>query len=110
QQLGADQAGHAVVDGPDDEDDPLLQEARIDVIGALAAVGLLDHHRHQQVVVGLDGIAVSDHGAAYSVAAVDFQEGDSAKSRLGPCSNLSARYPPLAHFKGASTYFFSAAS
>src|SRR5260370_12845964 len=35
----------------DQKDDPLLQQARIDVVGALAAVGLLDHHRHQVVHV-----------------------------------------------------------
>ena len=32
---------------PGDEDDALLQQARIDVVGALAAVGLLDHHRDE---------------------------------------------------------------
>jgi hypothetical protein len=34
-----------------DKDDALLQQARIDVIGPLAAVGLLDHHGHQRVQV-----------------------------------------------------------
>ena len=44
-----------------DEDDALLQEPREDVVGALAAVGLLDHHRNE-VHVGFDGIA---HGVTW---------------------------------------------
>ncbi len=44
QQLGADEAGQVVVDRADQKNDPLLQQARIDVEGPLAAVGLLDHH------------------------------------------------------------------
>ena len=58
QQLGADQRRHLVVDRAGQEDDPLLQQARIDVVGALAAGGLLDHHGHEGVVVDLDRIAV----------------------------------------------------
>jgi len=44
QQLGHDQVGHVVLDRADDEDHPLLEEARVDVVGAFAAGGLLDHH------------------------------------------------------------------
>src|SRR5690606_10284396 len=54
-------AGHAVIDGADQENDALLQKARIDVVGAFAAIGLLDHHRHEVVVVDLDWIPVSHH-------------------------------------------------
>ena len=50
-----DQRRHVVLDRTGDEDDPLLQQARIDVVGALAAVGLLDHHRHE-LHVGVDGV------------------------------------------------------
>src|SRR5688572_19695081 len=37
QQLGDDQVGHRVLDGVPDEDDPLLEQAREDVVGALAS-------------------------------------------------------------------------
>ena len=47
QQLGADQRRDAVVDRAVQEDHPLAQQAREDVEGALAAAGLLDHHRHE---------------------------------------------------------------
>jgi hypothetical protein len=53
QQLRRDQGGHLVLDRAGDEDDALLQEARIDVIGPLAAVGLLDHAGHQRVQVDM---------------------------------------------------------
>jgi hypothetical protein len=33
------------MDRADQENDPLFQQARIDVVGALAAVRLLDDHR-----------------------------------------------------------------
>ncbi len=36
-----------VVDRRADEDDAVLQQARKDVVGAFAAVGLLDHHRDE---------------------------------------------------------------
>ena len=51
QELCRDQGGHLVLDWARDEDNALLQEARINVIGPLAAVGLLDHHGHQRVQV-----------------------------------------------------------
>ena len=53
QQLGNHQVGHVVLDLADQEDDPFLQQARIDVVGALAAGGLLHHHGHQ-ATGGLD--------------------------------------------------------
>ena len=56
QQLRHHQRGDAVVDRAGDEDDPFLQQARINVIGALAAVGLLDHHGNEMLHVGIDGI------------------------------------------------------
>ena len=42
QQLGGDHRGHMVLDSAGHEDDPLAQQARINVEAALAAVGLLD--------------------------------------------------------------------
>ena len=79
QQLRANQARHRIVHRADQKDDPLLQQARIDVVGAFAAVGLLDHHRHQIVHVLFEIIghcrspstAAPDGGAANSCGLVD---------------------------------------
>jgi hypothetical protein len=51
QKLGDDEGGHVVLDRARHKDDPLLEEARIDVVSPLAAAGLLDHHGHEQVHV-----------------------------------------------------------
>ena len=48
QQLGDDQVGDVVGDRRAEEDDPLAEQARVDVERALAARGLLDHHRDQR--------------------------------------------------------------
>src|ERR1700757_1230524 len=48
-QLGHDEVGNSVVDRRAEEDDPLLEQAGEDVVGALAAVGLLNHIRHRVV-------------------------------------------------------------
>src|SRR5215211_8274059 len=48
EQLGDRQVGDLVVDRRAEEDDPLVEEARVDVEGALALHRLLDHHRDQQ--------------------------------------------------------------
>jgi hypothetical protein len=45
EQLGDDQVRDLVVDGGSEEDDSLIEQARVDVEGALAARRLLDHHR-----------------------------------------------------------------
>jgi ferredoxin len=47
QQLRDDQVGHVVLDRTHEEDHPLLEQARVDVVGAFAAGSLLDHHRHE---------------------------------------------------------------
>src|SRR3546814_10340051 len=47
QHLRDDQVGHVVFDLADHENHPLLEESGINVIGALTASGLLDHHRDQ---------------------------------------------------------------
>ena len=61
QQLGHDQRRHAVLHRAGDEDDALLEEARIDVVGPLAPVGLLDHHGNEVVHVGVYRVShVSD--------------------------------------------------
>ena len=47
QHLRDDEVGRRLVDGPDQEHDAFLQQARVDVVRALAASALLDHHRDQ---------------------------------------------------------------
>ena len=42
EELGDDQVGDVVVDRRPEEDDAVLEEAGVDVVGALAATGLLD--------------------------------------------------------------------
>ena len=39
------EVGGGVIDRADEEDDPLFQQAGVDVVGAFAATGLLDDHR-----------------------------------------------------------------
>ncbi|MCY1543573.1 hypothetical protein D9M68_793980 [compost metagenome] len=53
QQLRGYQIGHVVFDRTDQEDHALLQQARVDVIGALTAGRLFDDHGHQ-AASGLD--------------------------------------------------------
>ena len=57
EKLRRDQRGDVVLDRAGDEDDALLEQARIDVVGALAAVGLLDHHGNERVNVDIGRIS-----------------------------------------------------
>jgi len=50
EQLGDDEGRRVVGDGAVDADDALLEQAREDVVGALPAGGVLDHHGHQAVL------------------------------------------------------------
>jgi hypothetical protein len=45
QHLRDDEVRDAFVDRRPDHDDAVFQQPREDVVGALAAIGLLDHHR-----------------------------------------------------------------
>jgi hypothetical protein len=36
-----------IVNGPDQKDHPLFQKTTVDVVGALTATGLFNHHRDQ---------------------------------------------------------------
>ena len=47
EELRDDEVRDLVVDRRAEEDDPLVEQARVDVERALAARGLLDHHRNQ---------------------------------------------------------------
>src|SRR3989304_4951696 len=49
QELGDDQVREVVLDLVADEDDPFLQQPRVDVVGALSAAGGLDDHRNEHV-------------------------------------------------------------
>src|SRR5208337_2745062 len=53
--LGSGEVGDVVVNGRADKDDVFLEQAGIDIVGALAAAGLFDHHWNQSrgVIVGL---------------------------------------------------------
>jgi hypothetical protein len=53
-ELRHDEVRDLVVDRAADEDDPLVQQARVNVEGALAPRGLLDHHRDQRAVGASD--------------------------------------------------------
>jgi hypothetical protein len=57
QELGDDQVGHVVFDLADAEDDPLFQQPRIDIVGTLAACGLLDNDGHQTQII--NGVLIS---------------------------------------------------
>src|SRR4051794_33426028 len=48
--LGDRQVRYLIVNRRADEDDAVLEQARKDVVGALAPVGLLDHHRNQLIL------------------------------------------------------------
>ena len=50
EELRDDDAGQHVVDGSHQADDSLLQQPRVDVVGSLAAAGLLDHDRDEAAV------------------------------------------------------------
>jgi hypothetical protein len=47
EQLRHHQIGGHVIDRADQENHALLEQARVDVVGALATTALLDHHRDQ---------------------------------------------------------------
>src|SRR5471032_1604339 len=65
QQLRTDQVGHVVLYRAHQKNHPLLEKARVDVIGAFATSGLLDNHR-DQAACGLDirvllNIRITEH-------------------------------------------------
>ncbi len=73
QQLRHHQVGGDLVDRTDQEHHALLEQARVDVIGTLAAAALLDHHRHEaEVLRGLHAgertSVVVDHHLAMSMS------------------------------------------
>src|SRR5207344_1178046 len=75
-----------VVDRPHQEDDALLEQARIDVERALAARGLLDHHQHQRVHLDLETAAHICPRFGPTAAA----DTSRARQRAGAASSASA--------------------
>src|SRR4029077_12932916 len=57
QELGHDERGRVVVDRAGQKDDSLPEQAGINVEGAFTAVRLLDHHRHERVVIDFEWIS-----------------------------------------------------
>src|SRR6185437_16252238 len=47
QHLGDHDVRHVVIDGTEYENQPLFQQAGVDIVGALAPCRLLDHHRNE---------------------------------------------------------------
>src|SRR5690606_20140058 len=86
QQLGDDHVRHVVVDAADQEDHPLLQQPRVDVVGALAAAGLFDHHRDEVQCLGL----VAAHGSVLACGEVDRR---GAPARVVRLAAEAGRYP-----------------
>src|SRR5690606_33508183 len=85
EQLGDDKVGNGVVDRPPDEDDPLFEQARVDVVRPLTPVGLLNDHRHESAH------SVSSFPRVYAPSRVAECEGAS-----GEQSRLSAGPPRAA--------------
>src|SRR3954470_13498038 len=77
EQLGHDEVGDRVVDRCAEEDDPLLQQPREDVVGALTPVRLLDHIGHR--------VVTSVHASSAGVSGVGFMS--SARSMILPSSS-----------------------
>src|SRR5690606_33857251 len=67
QHLRHDHVGDVVVHAADKEDHPLLEQARVDVVRALAPAGLLDHHRDQVQCLGFIHPIASWNVIAFSV-------------------------------------------
>ncbi len=57
EQLGAEQGADLIEHRAGQEDDALLEQPGIDVVGAFPAGGLLDHHRDERIVVDFEGRA-----------------------------------------------------
>src|SRR5438045_9103030 len=85
QELGHDQVGDSVVDRRAQEDDPLLEEPRVDVEGALAAVRLFDDRRDEVVAVVHSAAASAGSGCAAGVSGVGVMS--SARSMVRPSSS-----------------------
>ena len=69
EQLRDDQVRDVIVDRRADENDPVLQQARINVVAPLAAAGLFDHHRNE------DGLREIFVGSGHDLFRADGRSG-----------------------------------
>src|SRR5207247_3243047 len=105
EQLRDHQGGDAVFHRAGDEDDALLEQPRIDVVGALATIGLLDHHRDEIIHVGIDRIShcsVLHRGGAS--AAANHRKTSTAARRPAHAANWPGRRPQAAAGSSSSRY------
>ncbi len=84
QHLRHDQVGRRVVDGSHEEHDPLLEKARIDVVGPLSAPALLDDHRHE-----------AEGGGVLLGVLQGGKEGHGSSSRLGDPFKMGPNTPDV---------------
>jgi len=54
------QVGRRVVHRTDQENDPFLEQARVNVVGTLATAALFDDHGHQPQTLGLEGLRIGN--------------------------------------------------
>ena len=93
EELGDDEVRDLVVDRRAEEDDPLVEQTRVDVERALAARRLLDHHRNQGAhsVSLLPGVHSFVSPAGFSLSGV--QSLSRASARSGAIGLTSAAEP-----------------
>ena len=93
QELGDDQVRHHVVDGGADEDDVVLEEARVDVVGALAAGRLLHDHGDERARVrrGSRSFAKSSLALALSKSRVFSSRIRARSAARSPSFSMRAR-------------------
>ena len=82
QELGDHQVGEVVLDRVTQEDDPLAQQPRVDVVGALPPAGGLDDHGHEHAWTP----SFSGHGPAVQPAAA----GTSSRMEPGSVASTAA--------------------
>src|SRR5690606_9943253 len=93
EELGHHQVGHVVVYGRAQEDDPVLQEPGIYVVGSFTPARLLDHHGHK--VHGLNPPLQQPGYSAASSMAVSASAASASPASAGS-SALSSPEPPEA--------------
>ena len=94
-QLRNDQVGDVLGDRGAEKDDPLVEQPRVDVEGALAARGLFDHHRDQGAHEAASLTSSSRRPAGLGATA-DAGVRPRPRPRLGHCSARDPRSRELA--------------
>src|SRR3954451_18970261 len=97
QELRDDQVGDLVVDGRAEKDDPLVEQAGVDVERALASRGLLDHHRDQRAHAGslLPGVHSFVSVGSDSLSGVQISSRARATSTGMRCASSATRSSAL---------------